>query len=159
LARHNDGNCLGRILGSPDPRVPPYHDYINFEAHKFGREVGGSIEVALSISVLDGDVLSFCVAKLAQGKANWLGTGGISSWTAQRQIPDPKNFLWLLRLGEIRRGQICCHGYESGNPSGHVSSARRVGGLDFPITQSTNSARFPLPILFITSLIFHEVFS
>ena len=34
----------------------------------------------LRISVLDGDVLSFYVAKLAQSQPNCLGTGGVTSW-------------------------------------------------------------------------------
>ena len=78
-ARHNDGNRLGRILGRPDASVPScYHDDINLETHQLGRKLRGPIELPLRISVLDGDVLSFYVAKLAQSQPNCLGTGGLT---------------------------------------------------------------------------------
>ena len=73
--RHNDGNRLGRILGRLDPPVPSrYHDNINLETHQLGRKLRGPIELPLRISVFDGDVLSFDVAKLAQSQSNCLGT-------------------------------------------------------------------------------------
>jgi hypothetical protein len=65
-ARHNDGNRLGRILGRPDAWVPcRYHDDINLETHQLGRKLRARSR-SLRISVLNGDVLSFYVAKLAQ---------------------------------------------------------------------------------------------
>ena len=67
MARHNDGNRLGRILGRPDPLVPcRYHDEIDLETHQLRRKLRSPIDLPLRISVLDGDVLSFYVAKLAQ---------------------------------------------------------------------------------------------
>ena len=81
MARHNDGNRLGRILGRLDRRVPSrYHDDINLETHQLGRKLREPIALPLRISVLDGDVLSFYVAKLAQSQPNCLGAGGLSSW-------------------------------------------------------------------------------
>ena len=78
-AHHNDGNRLGRILGRPDRMVPScYHDDINLETHQLGRKLREPIELPLRISVLDGDVLSFYVAKLAQSQPNCLGTGGLT---------------------------------------------------------------------------------
>jgi hypothetical protein len=38
------------------------------------------IELPLRISVLNGDVLSFYVATLAQSQPNCLGTAGLTSW-------------------------------------------------------------------------------
>jgi hypothetical protein len=35
-------------------------------------------------AVLDSDVLSFCVAKLAQSQLNGPGTGGLTSWVERR---------------------------------------------------------------------------
>ncbi len=57
-----------------------YHDDINLETHQLGRKLREPIELPLRISVLDGDVLSFYVATLAQSQPNCLGTGGVSSW-------------------------------------------------------------------------------
>ena len=51
-----------RIHGSP----PADHDEINLETHQLGRKLRGPIELPLRVSVLDGDVLSFYVATLAQ---------------------------------------------------------------------------------------------
>ena len=66
-AHHNDGNRLGRILGRPDAPDPScYHDDINLETHQLGRKLRKPIELSLRIAVLDDDVLSFYVAKLAQ---------------------------------------------------------------------------------------------
>ncbi len=67
MARHNDGNRLGCILGRLDRHVScRYHDDINLQTHQLGRKLRGPIDLPLRISVLDGDVLSFYVAKLAQ---------------------------------------------------------------------------------------------
>ena len=78
--RHNDGNRLGRIHGRPDRTVPScYHDDINLKTHQLSRKLREPIALPLRISVLDGDVLSFYVAKLAQSQPNCLGTGGLSS--------------------------------------------------------------------------------
>ena len=69
MARHNDGNRLGRILGRLDRRLRScYHDDINLETHQLGRKLREPIELPLRISVLDGDVLSFYVTKLAQSQ-------------------------------------------------------------------------------------------
>ena len=80
-AHHNDGNRLGRILGRLDRPLPScYHDDINLETHQLGRKLREPIGLPLRISVLDGDVLSFDVATLAQSQPNCLGTGGLGSW-------------------------------------------------------------------------------
>ena len=48
-------------------RIPScYHDDINLETHQLGRKLREPIALPLRISVLDGDVLSFYVTKLAQ---------------------------------------------------------------------------------------------
>ena len=60
-----------------------YHDDINLETHQLGRKLRGPIGLSLRISVLDGDVLSFYVATLAQSRPNCLGTSGLSSWLAR----------------------------------------------------------------------------
>ena len=101
MARHNDGNRLGCILGRLDPIAPSrYQDEINFESHQLGCKLRLSAALSLRISVLDGDVLSFYVAKLAQGPPNCLGTGGVTNSVALIQIPYARDFLRLLRLGE-----------------------------------------------------------
>src|SRR4030095_1082074 len=60
------------------------HDDINLETHQLGRKLREPIGLPLRISVLDGDVLSFYVAKLAQSQPNCLGTGGLTSWLELR---------------------------------------------------------------------------
>ena len=54
-----------------------YHDDINLETHQLGRKLRVPIALPLRISVLDGNVLSFDVAQLAQSQPNSLGPG----WT------------------------------------------------------------------------------
>ena len=66
----------------PDPSC--YHDDINLEAHQLCRKLREPIELPLSISVLEGDVLSFYIAKLAQSQPNCLGRGGLGSWIERR---------------------------------------------------------------------------
>src|SRR5215471_14029378 len=84
-AYHDDGNRLGCLLNSPNPRAPScYHDNINFEAHQLGGEVRGAILLPLRIPELDGDILSFWIAKLAQGETNPLRPGRLTSWIARR---------------------------------------------------------------------------
>ena len=62
-----DGNRLGRILGRPGMPGPSCsHDDIDLETHQLGREPRLPLGPPLRKSVLDGDVLSFYVAKLAQ---------------------------------------------------------------------------------------------
>ena len=75
------GIVLVAFLAATDQRRPScYHDDINLETHQLGRKLREPIELSLRISVLDGDVLSFYVAKLAQSLPNYLGTGGVTSW-------------------------------------------------------------------------------
>ena len=58
--------------------------YFNLEAHEFGSKLRKTISIPLRISVLDGDVLSFYVAKLAQSQPKSLGTRGLSSLVGGR---------------------------------------------------------------------------
>ena len=53
-----------------------YHDDINLETHQLGRKLREPINLPLRISVLDGDVLSFYIATLAQSQPNCLETDG-----------------------------------------------------------------------------------
>src|SRR5262249_50723386 len=82
--RHYDGNSFGRILGRPNQRFPSCYDDINLETYQFGRKLREPILLPLRISVLEGDVLSFYVAKLAQSQPNRLGTGRFSSRVSPR---------------------------------------------------------------------------
>ena len=75
------GIVLVAFLAARISRVPScYHDDINLETHQLGRKLREPIALPLRISVLDGDVLSFYVATLAQSQPNCLGTGGLTSW-------------------------------------------------------------------------------
>ena len=47
--------------------------------HQFGGKFRKPIELTLRITIIEGDVLSFCVSKLTQRQPNRLGTPGISS--------------------------------------------------------------------------------
>ena len=79
------GIVLVAFLAAWTVKVPSCcHDDINLETHQLGRKLGEPIRLPLRISVLDGDVLSFDVATLAQSQPNCLGTGGVSSWIARR---------------------------------------------------------------------------
>ena len=74
------GIVLVAFFGRLDRRVPScYHDDIDLETHQLGCRLRGPIDLSLRISVLDGDVLSFYVAKLAQSQPNSLDAGGVSS--------------------------------------------------------------------------------
>ena len=74
-ANHNDGNRLGCILGRPDLWIPSrYDDDINLETHQVARKLGQPIELTLRVAILEGNVLSFYVAKIAQCQPNWFGT-------------------------------------------------------------------------------------
>ena len=79
------GIVLVAFLAARIQRIPScYHDDINLETHQLGRKLREPIALPLRISVLDGDVLSFYVAKLAQSQPNCLGTGGLTSWIDRR---------------------------------------------------------------------------
>jgi hypothetical protein len=57
---------LVAFLAGPDRNGPScYHDDINLEPHEVSRKLREPIKFPLRISVLEGDVLSFYVAKLA----------------------------------------------------------------------------------------------
>ena len=76
------GIVLVAFLAAWIGRPSCYHDDINLETHQLGRKLRVPIALPLRISVLDGDVLSFYVAKLAQSQPNCLGTGGL-----KRSVP------------------------------------------------------------------------
>ena len=74
------GIVLVAFLVARIQRVPScYHDDINLETHKLGRKLRKPIALSLRIPVLDGDVLTFYVATLAQSQPNCLGTSGLTS--------------------------------------------------------------------------------
>ena len=75
------GIVLVAFLAARIGTVPScYHNDINLETDQLGRKLRKTIALPLRISVLDGDVLSFYVATLAQSQSNCLGTGGLTSW-------------------------------------------------------------------------------
>src|SRR5262249_23694818 len=82
-ARHNDGNRLGRILSRADRAGPSYQDDINPDTHQLSSHRREPIGLPLRISVLDGDVLSFYVAKLAESCPKWLETDGLGGWVGR----------------------------------------------------------------------------
>jgi hypothetical protein len=103
-APHNNGNCLGRIHGRQDRPAPScYHDNIDLATHQLGDKRREPLTLPLRISVLDGDVLSFDVATLAQRQLNCLGTGGVTCGIDR--ISHQRKFLRLLRVGERSSGQ------------------------------------------------------
>ena len=61
-----------------------YHDDINLETYQIGGKLRKPIKLPLRISVLEGDVLSFYIAKLAQSQPNGLGTARLTSCIARR---------------------------------------------------------------------------
>ena len=68
-----------------DPTAPADTTMIiGLETHQLGHKLRGTITLPFRISVLDGDVLSFYVATLAQSQSNCLGSGGLSSWVERR---------------------------------------------------------------------------
>ena len=78
------GIVLVAFLVARTDLSPCYHDDINLETHQLGRKLRGPIDLPLRISVLDGDVLPFDVAKLVQSAPNCLETGGLASCIARR---------------------------------------------------------------------------
>jgi hypothetical protein len=77
--RHYDGYRCAGILGSADRPCSFSDDDVNFKPHELGGKLRGPIAPPLRISILDGDVLSFYVASLAQRQPNSLGASGVSS--------------------------------------------------------------------------------
>src|ERR1043166_8485783 len=75
-----------------------YHDDIDLKTHQFGCKLRSPIGFPFRISVFDGDVLFFFIAKLAQSQPNCLGTGRLTSGICCPQIPYSLDFLRLLRL-------------------------------------------------------------
>ena len=87
------GNGFGRVLGGVGyHRAPSYHDDINLETHQLSRKLTEPLSLALRVSVLDRDVLSFYVANLAQGQPNCLGTGGFREGRKRRYVAYPRDF-------------------------------------------------------------------
>jgi hypothetical protein len=65
--RQNDGNRLGRIRGYPDAPIPARYEYeIDLEANQLGGMLGLAFRFPLRMPVLDINVVTFDVAKLAQ---------------------------------------------------------------------------------------------
>ena len=60
---------------------PPVTKMISTLRRTSSAASSGIDRASLRISILDGDVLSFYVTKLAQSQPNCLGTGGLSSWS------------------------------------------------------------------------------
>ena len=100
------GIVLVAFLAARIPAPSCYHDDINLETHQLGRKLRSPIELPLRISVLDGDVLSFYVATLAQSQPNCLGTGGLTSWIGLDKIPYPRDLLRLLRRARIAKRKV-----------------------------------------------------
>ena len=100
------GIVLVAFLAARISLVPScYHDDINLETHQLGRKLREPIELPLRISVLDGDVLSFYVAKLAQSQPNCLGTGGLTSWIGADRYPIRGTFFGCCASSHARTAE------------------------------------------------------
>ena len=82
---HNDGNRLGRIHGRPNQRGPSCTKMVStLETHQLGRKLREPIPLPFRISILNDDVLSFDVAKLAQSQPNSFYKGGSTRCIGRR---------------------------------------------------------------------------
>src|SRR4029450_199240 len=73
------------------------------EPDQLGSEIRKSISLSLCIAVVDDDILTFHVAKLAQTALESFDTCRVGRGRASHQQTYPRNFLWLLRLNGERR--------------------------------------------------------
>ena len=77
---------------------PAYNDDIDLKPHQVGNKLGTPLDLAIHVSVLEGDVLAFYMAALAQSRSNDLDAVGITSCIARRHIPYKSDLLRLLRM-------------------------------------------------------------
>src|SRR5262249_12686988 len=96
--RHNDGNCLGRILGGPGVIRTTRNDDVNFETDQLIRQGGKPVGFIFSESRLDGYILALNVTERTklclQCRGPMRGTG-----KSPGQKTYPVNFSYLLCLG------------------------------------------------------------
>jgi hypothetical protein len=70
--RHDDRDRPGRVLGGLGRCPTQRDDDVHLQTDQVGREGGETIMLALGPSELDGDVLTFHIAQLAQALAEGL---------------------------------------------------------------------------------------
>ena len=120
---HDDRNRLSRTLRHQRCcRRPDDHD-IYLEADKFGDQLGITLGLAVSVSVLDGDVLALDVAEITETlpecRGVWLGWRGRFGW---EQDSDPRHLPGLLSpRGERRKNNAESENdREPDQPHGHL---------------------------------------
>jgi hypothetical protein len=79
-ANENRNQLLDTVADLVRLRVDVIVALDGLEVHQLGRKFRVPIRLPHRISVLDSDVLSFYVAKLAQSQPNCLESGGLTSW-------------------------------------------------------------------------------
>jgi hypothetical protein len=102
---HHDGDRLGCALGSKGPGRTRGHDDIHLETDELRREVWERLGLAVRITVLDHDVLTFHVAEVAQPLPERLDDMWGGGGRCRREKTYPRHLSRLLRLGGERRGE------------------------------------------------------
>jgi len=70
--RHDDRDRPGRLLNGLGRCPTPHDDDVHLRTDQVGREAGVAIMLALGPAGLDGDVLTFHIAQLAEALAEGL---------------------------------------------------------------------------------------
>ena len=63
---HDNGNFRGCLLGRAGRRRAVDRDHIHRTAHEIGRDFGEPVRQPVTVTILEGDVLAFQVAEIAQ---------------------------------------------------------------------------------------------
>src|SRR4029450_13384405 len=93
--RPDDRDRLGRLLGGLARCSTHRHDDVHLQTDQVGREDGVAIGLALGPSGLDGDVLTFHIAQVAQSVAEGFETAlpSLVRMGTRREITYPGHLL------------------------------------------------------------------
>src|SRR5262249_4749285 len=101
--RRDDRNSAGGLLGSADRWWTCRHDNIHRETDQVGHQVRKAFESPLRPLILNGDVLVFLVARLAQPFPECREPTGCSGWRIRPQKTDVRHLSRRLRVSGMWR--------------------------------------------------------
>src|SRR5262245_43149079 len=97
---HYDWDRLSLSFDRRNRHICGRHDHVHLEAHQLPRKLRKSFGSGLAVAKLQDEGFPFDIAKLLQPLPERLKKMRCSRWSARKKVPDLRDFLRLLRLGE-----------------------------------------------------------
>jgi hypothetical protein len=133
---HDDGDCLGCILGCDYRRVGSSNNDIRLEMHQFGCEIGKTVQIAIREAVVDHNVFALDPPQVPQPTLERVGHTLRRLARGNCEIADPIYLPRLtLSLADKRaKNEVHCKSdHEPDQPHEHLGGGWLTASLAQPV--------------------------